>query len=200
MCIPGSDISLRRAFEGARLAAVHVDLQTRFFNEKTMKAYPAVNEFAQEMRRVGVANHWVAYTGFWDVNPYRQFEQDYDARRLGLHRTIQALPDELVFEKNAVGAFDHKRSDLTACLKDRAVDTIMVTGVIHSACVMETIRGALSRNMAAYVVADATDCHPADYNLWRHVILKNMDNPQHAARLHMTTTRAIRAAMVPAAG
>ncbi|MEM9468955.1 MAG: hypothetical protein AAF988_02220 [Pseudomonadota bacterium] len=63
-------IDLVRAFDEARLAALHIDMQTCFYftygdrhlSHRTDYAFPKVNKFAAQLRTFKVPNNWVAYT------------------------------------------------------------------------------------------------------------------------------------------
>ena len=191
-------VDLKRAFNEKRLAAVHVDLQNCYFREETMAAYPAANDLAAVLRAREVPNHWVAYTRDWSVRTPLQFSQKYTNTALDLHRAIDIAAGEKIFEKAGQGAFDHADAPLCRTLRADGTRALVVDGVIHSACVAQTIAGAMTKGLQVFAAIDATDCHIADHAMWRHWILHTLQDPSRAHLLTVTTSHAIRRALSPA--
>lgn len=189
--------SLKEAFDRGRLAAVHVDLQNCYFRAETMAAYPVANDLASSLRDHGVANHWVAYTRDWAKRTPVEYQRKYANTMLEFHRTIDIAAGEMIFEKAAQGAFDHLEAPLYQTLADDGVDAIVVTGVIHSACVAETVAGAMAKNLQVFAAIDATDCHVGDHLTWQQSVLHALNDPACNHLLTVTTTHDIKRALSP---
>jgi nicotinamidase-related amidase len=194
----GNMVELRRAFEEKRLGVVAVDLQKGYYTDNTNAAYPVANSVAVNARIKGVPNHWVAFTRDWAVRSPREFAHKYAHTRIDFHETIDVAEDEWVFEKAAQGAFDTLTPLLFESLRDKKIDTIAVTGVIHSACVTETIAGALLKGFNVFALADATDCHQADVGMWKSWILHMLGDDDRAPFLTVTNSHNFKQALQPA--
>ncbi|PJJ65355.1 cysteine hydrolase family protein [Compostimonas suwonensis] len=65
--------------------------------------------------------------------------------------------EELVIDKHQYSAFF--QTELETTLRDRGIDTLVVTGATTNACVDSTIRDAYFRGFDVVLVADAVGCY-----------------------------------------
>lgn len=191
-------VELRRAFEEKRLGAIHVDLQNGYYTDFTKVAFPIANDVACTTREHNIPNYWVAYTKNWAALSTLGFMKKYTGTNLEFHKTIAFDKDELVFEKNAQGAFDCQRPLLNVHLRAHNIDTLVVTGVHYFACVAETIAGALIKDFRVFALADATDCPEAEVATWRKKILNVLGDNNRAPLLTVTGSRQFKRALQPA--
>lgn len=76
--------------------------------------------------------------------------------------TLRPEEGELVFSKQYASAFFG--TNLAAALRDKHVDTLLITGMSTSGCVRATALDALQHGFAPFVVRDACgDRHPAPH-------------------------------------
>ncbi len=169
-------LDLTCAFDDARLVALHIDMQPCFYEESTppeetptATTFPVVNQFAKDLRGFDLSNHWVAYTGHWRKSTYDIFRKNKPqsdrgslTRLLLLDPSIQAMPDELVFEKDSRSAFQTQEDEGACVLKthlNTAVqDTLIIDGIKDLYCVLATASRAVGLAFRVYIPLDATNC------------------------------------------
>ncbi len=199
---------LVRAFEEARLAALHIDMQPHFYEEgspsdreaPTAETFPVVNKFAKDLRLHSVPNYWVAYTGHWRKSTYDIFHQNKSQKdrmfltsSLLLHSSMEVKPDELVFEKAAQSAFqwdvNQDRGMLMEHLNAAAQDTLIIDGIKDVYCVKATVSRAANLGFRVYVPLDATNC-PAE---WRDTFIHQFhtSSKRHQEMVTFTSTSKI---------
>ena len=88
---------------------------------------------------------------FWSGNP-----------AFAIRRELAPLDDELVVQKQTFGAFNSV--DLEPILRERGIDTLVMTGITTNCCVETTARDAADRGFQVAIVAEAT----ADYEEAAH--------------------------------
>lgn len=187
------------AFNEARLAAVHIDLQNLFYVENgTDIAFPVVADVAQCMRDLGVPNYWVALTHRWHAGSYASFKELYENTHLGLHGCVKPHPDEMVFEKTGQDLFSWQSIAALETLLDAGIDTLVMTGVYHDKCFTDTVRGALNEGFRVYAVADATDCPMGDFDFMPRNILKSVQPSLHH-RMTLTSTPLLKQSLAQSA-
>jgi nicotinamidase-related amidase len=75
-----------------------------------------------------------------------------DGEAAAIRQELAPLPDEIVVEKRSFGAFS--TSPIDQILRDRGVQSLVITGVGTSACVESTAREAADRDYGCVLVAD----------------------------------------------
>jgi nicotinamidase-related amidase len=68
-------------------------------------------------------------------------------------KSVQVLPDDPKVVKNYPSAF--KKTELEALLREKGVNTLFLTGLSATACVLATYHGAVERDFATFMVKDA---------------------------------------------
>jgi ureidoacrylate peracid hydrolase len=72
-----------------------------------------------------------------------------------LHDDLDVKPGDLKVEKNRFSVFIQGSSDLDKLLKDRGIDTVLVTGTVTNTCCESTARDAMMLNYKTVMVSDA---------------------------------------------
>ena len=72
-----------------------------------------------------------------------------------LYDKLDLKPADLKVEKNRFSAFIQGSSDLDKLLKERGVDTVLVTGTVTNTCCESTARDAMMLNYKTIMVSDA---------------------------------------------
>jgi ureidoacrylate peracid hydrolase len=67
---------------------------------------------------------------------------------------LEVLPRDLKVFKSRFGAFAPGSSELHAILRDRGIDTLIVTGTASQVCCESTARDAMMMNYKVFFVAD----------------------------------------------
>ena len=180
---------LKRAYENATVAALHVDLQENFYEQSTQNAFSAAKEFSLDMRPRAIPNYWVALTSRNAVSVMGLYHlQNHSMYRF--HASIPYQDEEVVFEKRDEGLFHDPSGTAGDRLRRDGIDTLLVTGIYHDKCFAQTVRGALYEGFRVYAVADATDCPPAQYDFFGREILKYAPREVHG-RLSVTSTKVV---------
>jgi nicotinamidase-related amidase len=97
-----------------------------------------------------------------------------DSPATAIHASIEPEPGDIVVRKTRLGAFG--TTDLEEQLTTRDVTTLLLAGVTTSGVVLSTVREAVDRDFATYVLADAT----ADMDRELHELLISKVLPAHA--------------------
>ncbi|MGH3352634.1 MAG: isochorismatase family protein [Nocardioides sp.] len=162
----------RHAYEGldpATTALVVVDL-VPFFYEANATCYaitPNVRLLADALRDAGGAVAWVVPGDPGQTAWAREFLGDEVAelfRRSGgtgpvagrLGPGLDAREDDMLVEKTATSALFPGSSTLDDQLRERDIETVVVTGTLTEVCVAGTARDAATLGYRTLVVADAT--------------------------------------------
>ncbi len=161
MSVNESMIDLVRAFNGVRLAAMHIDMQANYFfsglRDRTDFVFSIVDEFSDQLRDSNVPNYWVAYTSEWNEYSYREF-QDFHAYDEAIDQNIYVPDDDMVFTKKAQGAFLEESDCLiTRHFNDIGIDVLIIDGLKDIHCIADTVKGALDNGFRVYVPLDATN-------------------------------------------
>ena len=72
-----------------------------------------------------------------------------------LYDELDVKPADLKVEKNRFSAFFQGSSDLDTLLKDRGINTVLVTGTVTNTCCESTARDAMMLNYKTVMVSDA---------------------------------------------
>jgi ureidoacrylate peracid hydrolase len=172
----------------ARTALIVIDLQNAFmlpgvaFVEiKTApQIVPNVNRLADAVRAAGATVVWVVTTCTdevavdWSTYYRLSTPENGDGRSNALvkgtegHRIwkdLNVLDGEAVIEKTRFSALVQGSSDLDAFLRQRGIDTLIITGCLTDVCCESTARDAVMLNDRAIMVTDANAADTdADHN------------------------------------
>ena len=161
----------RHAFgvlDPARTALVVVDLVPFFVveNPYCRGIVPVVAALADVVRRAGGTVAWVVpgddpppparveFLGAGVAAAYAGSGGTGTPRERLWHELVPG-PDDLVTQKTAASAFFPGACDLHDHLRERGVDTVVVTGTVTSVCCEATIRDASQLGYRVVAVADA---------------------------------------------
>jgi ureidoacrylate peracid hydrolase len=163
---------------GPQTALLVVDLQNVFMVPPypteiplAREIVPNVNKLAKATRDAGGVVVWIQMTH--DESDEKTWSVFYDnvsssaRRRDGLkglargthgqaiYDGLDVLPADLKVEKNRFSAFIQGSSDLDKLLKERGIDTVLVTGTVTNTCCESTARDAMMLNYKTVMVSDA---------------------------------------------
>ncbi len=178
--------------DARRTALVVIDLQNGFMLPgmpvavpTALEIVPNVNRLARAIRAGGGQVVWVQMSsaenyGGWTVFG-QGFSDEFRARvaeslRPGshgyaLHADLGALPEDLRIDKTRFSAFIQGSSDLDARLRERGIDTVVVTGTVTNICCESTARDAM---MLDYKVVFPSDANAAVTDDEHNATLRNM--------------------------
>jgi ureidoacrylate peracid hydrolase len=161
-----------------KTALVVVDMQNAFMLPEVAHSFcpmaprivPNINRLAQAVRETGGAVVWIKTT-FTDEtltswsSYYAISRPEQNARRAAalaagskghaLWSELDVRPDDLIVEKKRFSAFIQGSSDLAEVLRERGLDTILVTGAVTGVCCESTARDAMMCNFKTIMVTDA---------------------------------------------
>ncbi len=163
---------------GPATALLVVDLQNCFMLPPyptevplAREIVPAVNRRAQATRAAGGMVVWIQMTHTeqdkktWSVfydNISNAVTKAEGLKRLGrgthgqaLYDTLDVKPADVKVEKSRFSAFIQGSSDLDKLLKERGIDTVLVTGTVTNTCCESTARDAMMLNYKTVMVSDA---------------------------------------------
>ncbi|MDT3446568.1 MULTISPECIES: cysteine hydrolase family protein [unclassified Pseudofrankia] len=134
--VPDSDAVLAkiaRAIAVARDAGVQVGFVRVGFDDADYARIPATNKaFGPLADMVGTLHA--------------------DSPETAIHQQLAPRPEDIVVRKTRVGAFS--TTDLDRRLRDRSIDTVILSGVHTSGVVLSTVRDAADRDYAVLVLED----------------------------------------------
>ena len=160
----------------AKTALVVVDMQNAFMMPGVAHApcltaqdiVPNINRVAQAVRETGGAVVWIKTTyteksrADWStyyamVGPHGERRaQALTANSKGheLWATLHVEPQDLIVEKNRFSAFIQGSSNLAAILRERGLDTLLITGTVTNVCCESTARDAMMLNFKTIMITD----------------------------------------------
>ena len=161
----------------SKTALVVVDMQNGFMPTETAHApcataveiVPNINRLAQAVRATGGAVVWIqtAYTDetltSWSTLYGMVGPKGAERRKRSLSvggKGYELWPDlkveaaDLIVEKKRYSAFIQGSSDLEAVLRERGLDTLLITGTVTNVCCESTARDAMMRNFKTIMVTD----------------------------------------------
>ena len=167
----------------AKTALLVVDMQNYFMADGQLGCCPVardivpnVNRLAQALREAGGHVVWIQNAApaetlkSW-ANLHEMYSPENRQTRLeGLTRDsdgyalwegLGVQPQDLHVEKTRYSAFIRGASDVEPLLRDRGVDTVIVTGVATNVCCESTARDAMMLGFRTIMVADA-NAAPSD--------------------------------------
>jgi ureidoacrylate peracid hydrolase len=162
----------------AKTALVVVDMQNAFMLPGVAhalcpmaeKIVPNVNRLAQAVRETGGTVVWIKTTftedALRDWSTYFQMvTPQHGAKRVEaltadskghqLWADLDVRAEDVIVEKNRFSAFIQGSSDLAEILRQRGIDTMLVTGTVTNVCCESTARDAMMLNFKTIMVTDA---------------------------------------------
>ena len=159
-------------------ALVVVDLQRGFMDPEVAHALvpgvtdivPAVNGLARAVRETGGAVVFIrmvsteevrkAWSVYYDdmtkperrenrVNNMAEGSPGYE-----LWPGLEVEDGDLIVDKRYFSAFIHGSSNLESVLRERGLDTLLITGCVTNTCCESTARDAMMRNFRTVMIAD----------------------------------------------
>jgi ureidoacrylate peracid hydrolase len=165
------------AIEPSRTALVVVDLQVGTlvpgypaYCANAIDTVPKVNRLASGLRAAGGVVAFTRHTHFPD-DPLRGPPRWWlelpwlngfieslkpDAPGHALHPDLDVQPGDLIVDKVRYSAFLPISSTLDADLRDRGIETVIVTGTVTNACCESSARDAAMLGYKVFFISDAT--------------------------------------------
>jgi ureidoacrylate peracid hydrolase len=160
-----------------RTALVVVDMQNAFMLPGVAHApcltaqdiVPNINRLANVVRQTGGTVIWIktAYTDetleSWSTLYEMLGSKGTERRASALARgskgyelwpTLEVRAEDLTVEKNRYSAFIQGSSDLADVLREKGLDTLLITGTVTNVCCESTARDAMMLNFKTIMVTD----------------------------------------------
>jgi ureidoacrylate peracid hydrolase len=160
-----------------KTALVVVDMQNAFllpevahsFCPTAQEIVPNINRLAQAVRESGGAVVWIkttfteetlkSWSTYYAISRPEQNAKRAQALAAGtkghaLWSELEVRPEDLVVEKKRFSAFIQGSSNLAEVLRERGLDTILVTGTVTGVCCESTARDAMMCNFKTIMVTD----------------------------------------------
>ena len=161
----------------AKTALVVVDMQNAFMLPGVAhalcptaeKIVPNINRLARAVRETGGTVVWIKTTFTEDAlrtwsTYFDMVTPEHGARRVQaltagneghqLWAALEVRAEDLIVEKNRFSAFIQGSSNLAEILRQRGIDTILVTGTVTNVCCESTARDAMMLNFRTIMVTD----------------------------------------------
>ena len=165
------------ALDPARTALVVVDMQNAFMLPGVAhalcpmaeKIVPNINRLAQAVRVTGGTVIWIKTTFKDDAlknwsTYFEMVKPEQGARLMAaltagnkgheLWAALDVRADDLIVEKNRFSAFIQGSSNLAEVLRERGLDTVLITGTVTNVCCESTARDAMMLNFKTIMVTD----------------------------------------------
>ena len=164
-------------FDPAKTALVVVDMQNAFMLPgvahspclMAQEIVPNINRLAQGVRETGGTVVWIQ-TLYTD-DTLENWSSLYDmlgvqgtakrARALAggskgyeLWPDLEVKPEDLIVVKNRYSAFIQGSSNLEQVLRERGIDTVLITGTVTNVCCESTARDAMMLNFKTVMITD----------------------------------------------
>jgi ureidoacrylate peracid hydrolase len=176
------------SLDPARTALVVIDMQNAFVAEGAALEVPAargivhnINELAAASRETGAAVVWVRITlAASGPNAFPVYHQNFfSPEKAAKHQAAlaegsdsNALYPELdvqakdtIIDKNRFSAMIDGSSDLEKILRDRGIDTVIITGTLSNICCEATARDAMMLGFKVVFVSDGNAALSDDEHL-----------------------------------
>lgn len=161
----------------AKTALVVVDMQNGFMVPELGHAacamaheiVPNINRLAGAVRATGGTVVWIqtAYTDetltSWSTlygmvgrkgAERRKFSLSPENKGYEIFPELKVGPADLIVVKKRYSAFIQGSSDIEAVLRERGLDTLLITGTVTNVCCESTARDAMMRNFRTIMVTD----------------------------------------------
>jgi ureidoacrylate peracid hydrolase len=162
----------------AKCALIVVDMQNAFMMPEVAhslcpmaeKIVPNINRLGRAVRDTGGTVFWIkttfteealrSWSTYFGMASPQRVAKRIEALTAGSigHRLWSGLdvqPQDPIVEKNRFSAFIQGSSGLDATLRQRGLDTILVTGTVTNVCCESTARDAMMLNFKTIMVTDA---------------------------------------------
>jgi len=171
-----------------KTALVVVDMQNAFMLSSVAHSLcpmaraivPNINRLAQAMRESGATVVWIKTTytpetlqdwsTFYQLSRPEQAAKRAQALAAGskgheLWAELDAQPGDITVEKKRFSAFIQGSSNLNEVLRERGIDTVVITGTVTGVCCESTARDAMMMNFKTIMVTDGNAAMTdADHN------------------------------------
>src|ERR1700751_1353569 len=160
-----------------KTALVVVDMQNAFMLPGVAhalcpmaeKIVPNINRLARAVRETGGTVVWIkttftedalrSWSTYFDMVTPQHGAKRVQALTAGseghqLWAALDVRTEDLIVEKNRFSAFIQGSSDLAEILRQRGIDTILVTGTVTKVCCESTARDAMMLNFKTIMVSD----------------------------------------------
>jgi ureidoacrylate peracid hydrolase len=172
-------LSIYDTVAARQTALLVIDLQNAFmlpgmpsYLAGGVEIVPNVNRLAAALRAKGGTvvwtkhtydQAWTVYNDFSGPDHLQAVRKAYKAGHVGheLHSSLAVDPVDLIIEKRRFSAFIHGSSDLESRLRNRDINTVIITGLASNACCECTARDAMMLNFQTVFVSDA-NCAKSD--------------------------------------
>ena len=133
------------------------------------KIVPNINRLAQAVRDSGGAVVWIqttfteetlkSWSVYYDISRPEQNAKRVAALSAGskgheLWAGLEVKPGDLRLEKKRFSAFIQGSSNIDSMLRERGLDTLLITGTVTGVCCESTARDAMMRNYKTVMVSD----------------------------------------------
>src|SRR6266545_2542 len=130
---------------------------------------PNINRLAQAMRDSGGTVVWIkttftaetlkSWSTYYDLSKPEQNVKRAEALAAGskgheLWAALDVRPGDVTVEKKRFSAFIQGSSNLAELLRERGIDTVVVTGTVTGVCCESTARDAMMCNFKTIMVSD----------------------------------------------
>ena len=160
-----------------KTALVVVDMQNAFMLPgvahslcpTAREIVPNINRLAQTVRETGGAVVWIKTTytpeslkdwsTYYELRDHEQNAKRAEALAAGskgheLWAELDARDGDLTVEKNRFSAFIQGSSNLAEVLRERGIDTVLITGTVTGVCCESTARDAMMMNFKTIMITD----------------------------------------------
>ncbi len=170
----------------SRTALLVVDMQNGFVMEEVAHAWvpeaasivPNINTLAAALRAAGGHVVWIKNTfteeslESWSHFHEQLWAPERKEKRIAamsegtlghhIYEGLEVQAEDIEVRKTRYSAFIQGSSDLEAILRQRGVDTVLVTGTVTNVCCESTARDAMMLNFRTIMVSDANAASSAE--------------------------------------
>ncbi len=164
-------------FDPAKTALVVVDMQNAFMLPgvahspclMAQEIVPNINKLAQGVREAGgtvvwiqtlytddTLENWSTLYGMLGPNSTERRAKALAGGSKGyeLWPDLNVKPEDLIVVKNRYSAFIQGSSNLEKVLRERGIDTVLITGTVTNVCCESTARDAMMLNFKTVMITD----------------------------------------------
>ncbi|WP_449434606.1 isochorismatase family protein [Pseudomonas putida] len=174
--IKGGHEFAHRRVDASRVAHLVIDMQNGFVEEGALLQVPAakqivnnINSVSRSVRAMAGVNVFLRFTttstSAWPAY-FQAFQGEAFASaqvevfQAGSHGhalipELQVEPSDLVLNKTRFSAFTHDHSETLRVLRERNIDTVLISGTLTDCCCGATARDAQQLGFRVIMVADA---------------------------------------------
>jgi isochorismate hydrolase len=153
-------------FSSKKSALLVIDMQKFFLNKESHSYIPAATTIVQN---VNLIIRKFREQQFPIIFTFHAYEVDEEPGVMGrwwgdmlrvnnplseIHKSIDLSKDDIILRKNRYSAF--VGTNLDKILKEKKIDTLVITGIMTHLCCETTARDAFMRDYNVYFIVDAT--------------------------------------------